>query len=126
MIVSRDAFSSWLGERPHLPTLLLRALSRRVRYTDQLMADFTFVDLPQRLARRILDLCSAQGVRGAQATQVKVTQLELSSMLAVSRESVNKELQALAEAGLLRTMRGAIAIENLAALQAFASYGSDD
>ena len=74
MVVSRAAFSHWLAERPHLAEVLLRALSRRVRHTDRLLADFTFVHLPARLARRILDLCSAQGVGATDATRVKVTQ----------------------------------------------------
>ena len=60
------------------------------------------------------------------AARVKVTQTELASMLGVSRESVNKELQRLAHEGLVRPRRGAIEIPDFAALQAFALHGPTD
>ena len=100
---------------------LLRALSQRVRRTDALLADFSFVGLPARLARRLLDLCESQrsDTSGGVVT-VTITQAELATMLGVSRESVNKELRQLAKDGLLRPRRGAVEVLELPALRAIA------
>ncbi len=120
-VVTRDAFERWLREHPSVSGALLRALSQRLRRTDALLADFSFVGLPARLARRLLDLCESQrsDTSGGVVT-VTITQADLATMLGVSRESVNKELRQLAEDGLLRPRRGAVEVLALPALRAIA------
>ena len=120
-VVTRDAFERWLREHRSVSGALLRALSQRLRRTDALLADFSFVGLPARLARRLLDLCEAQSsdMSGGVLT-VKITQADLATMLGVSRESVNKELRQLAKDGLLRPRRGAVEGLELPALRAIA------
>jgi CRP/FNR family cyclic AMP-dependent transcriptional regulator len=120
LVVGREAFERWRGERPGVSAGLLRGMAQLVRRTDAILADFTFLTLAARLARRLLDLRSSQTERGRAPETVRVTQAELASWLGVSRESVNKELQRLAHGGLIRTRRGGVEIPNLNALRAFA------
>ena len=126
LAVTRGDFHAWLGERPGAAAALLEALSLRLRQTDALLADFSFCDLRQRLARRLLALGEAQG-RGQGAgdaagqAQVRLTQSVLASMLGVSREHVNKELRAFAEAGWVRLGRGSLTLVDEGALQEVAS-----
>ena len=93
----------------------------RVRRTDEALADFAFLDLPQRLAKRLLDVASIQ--RDGQELagfQIRITQAELASMLGVSRESVNKQLNRFARDGWISLSRGAVLLEDAEALRTFA------
>lgn len=109
--VSRDDFRSWLAERPTAAFALLEELSLRLRRANQGLADQLFLGLSQRLARRLVMLAATQGVPAPSGgSRIRITQAELASMLGVTRESVNKELQAFAARGWLRTSRGAVTI----------------
>lgn len=121
LVVGQEAFDRWLRERPGVAGGLLRGLAQRVRRTDAILADFTFLPLAARLARRLLDLRVSQTERGRAPETVRVTQAELASWLAVSRESVNKELHALAEAKVVRPRRGAVELLDLAQLESLAA-----
>jgi len=120
LVVRRDEFTRWLSERPKAAFALLETLSLRVRRTDEALADFAFLDLPQRLAKRLLDVASVQQ-DGSEMSgfQIRITQAELASMLGVSRESVNKQLNRFARDGWITLSRGAVTLENAEALRAF-------
>jgi CRP-like cAMP-binding protein len=117
LVVTRDDFRRWLTERPKASLALLEALSRRVRRTDEVLADLTFLDLPKRLAKRLLALTAERSVDGA-AAQLRVTQAELASMLGVSRESVNKQLNEFNRSGWVRLGRGSVTVLDQASLRA--------
>ncbi len=92
LIVTRDDFRRWLAERPKAALTLLEVLSLRVRRTDEVLADLTFLDLPRRLAKRLAALAAERPADGRGGVKLRITQAELASMLGVSRESVNKQL----------------------------------
>ena len=120
LVVRRDEFTRWLSERPKAAFALLETLSLRVRRTDEALADFAFLDLPQRLAKRLLDVASIQqDGSGLSGFQIRITQVELASMLGVSRESVNKQLNRFARDGWIRLSRGAVTLEDPEALRTF-------
>jgi CRP-like cAMP-binding protein len=75
---------------------------------DETLADFAFLELPQRLAKRLLELAG----QSEDHSVVRVTQSDLASMLGVSRESVNKELNVLARTGTIQLSRGSIRLLN--------------
>jgi CRP-like cAMP-binding protein len=112
LAVRREDFIEWLRPRPEAALALLATLSTRLRRMDETLADFAFLDLPQRLAKRLLELANASD----DGTLIRVTQADLASMLGVSRESVNKELNALARAGTIELARGSIRVCDAAAL----------
>ncbi|MBA4181667.1 MAG: Crp/Fnr family transcriptional regulator [Anaerolinea sp.] len=115
-VVTRNDFVAWLKDRPGAALALLETLSLRLRRTDEALADLTFLDLPHRLAKQLLRL-SAVDVKG-QRPAIKVTQAELASMLGVSRESVNKQLNAFARGGLVQISRGTVKVKDPEALRA--------
>ncbi len=128
LVVRRDDFTRWLAERPKAAFALLETLSLRVRRTDEALADFACLDLPQRLAKRLLDVANVQHVGtgpsmedGSELAgfQIRITQAELASMLGVSRESVNKQLNRFARDGWITLSRGAVTLEDLEALRTF-------
>jgi len=118
--VSRDDFRAWLAERPTAAFALLEELSLRLRRANQGLADQLFLGLSQRLARRLVMLAATQGVPATSGgSRIRITQAELASMLGVTRESVNKELQAFAARGWLRTSRGAVTVLDSSALNLY-------
>ena len=122
LVVTRDTFAQWLSVRPTAALALLETLSLLLRRTDEALADLTFLDLPQRLAKRLLDLVEAHpelraDERGSGAIRLRITQGELASMLGVSRESVNKQLNAFAREGWIALRRGAVTLTDPDALR---------
>lgn len=124
LVVGSNEFNGWLAERPLAARVLLEELSLRLRRADQIIADMAFLDVRRRLAKRLIELSSARPARtgsGAAAAPddyLRVTQAELASMLGVSRESVNKELNAFARHGWIHLRRGAVQISDADALGA--------
>ncbi|MEX2158441.1 MAG: Crp/Fnr family transcriptional regulator [Dehalococcoidia bacterium] len=121
LMVTRHNFADWLSGRPMVALSLLETLSLRVRRTDEALADLAFLQLPQRLAKRLVRLTidQAQGERIA-GTKLRITQSELASMLGVSRESVNKQLNKFAQEGWIRLGRGSVTVRDPEALRGYA------
>jgi CRP-like cAMP-binding protein len=93
---------------------ILEVLARKIRETDMLLADVHFLDITSRLAKKILDLGDTFGIRegGQVRIGVKITQKDLASMIGATRESINKQLKALRDQGLVRISGGTIEILN--------------
>jgi len=125
LVVTRSDFGEWLSQRPRAAFALLEALSLRVRRTNEALADLAFLDLPQRLAKRLLDLATAhlEGQvrgKGEPGIRLRITQSELASMLGVSRESVNKQLNLFAKEGWVVIGRGSVTLRDTEILRKLA------
>jgi CRP/FNR family transcriptional regulator/CRP/FNR family cyclic AMP-dependent transcriptional regulator len=121
LVVTREHFRQWLVERPQAALVLLETLSLRVRRTDEALADMAFLDLPHRLVKRLVELADNHPevhASGKHSVKLKVTQSELASMLGVSRESVNKQLNTLAKGGSIALGRGSITVKDAKTLHA--------
>lgn len=94
---------------------ILEVLAQRLRNTDALLAESHFLDIRTRLARKIVALGEAFGVREGAAIRigVRITQRELASMIGATRESINKQLKSLRDQGLVRVEGGTIEILSL-------------
>lgn len=121
-VVTRETFVDWISERPAAALAILETLSLRLRKTDQALADMAFLDLTHRLAKQLLTLAAIHEIETALdggTLKLKVTQGELASMLGVSRESVNKQLNVFARSGWVTTSRGAVTLNDMAALRQY-------
>jgi CRP/FNR family transcriptional regulator, cyclic AMP receptor protein len=76
-----------LKANPELLWVIVRLLARRLRATDEALADAIFLDVPARVAKRLLELAG-----DATEFTLPVTQEELAAMVGASRERVNKAL----------------------------------
>jgi CRP-like cAMP-binding protein len=117
-MVSRGDFVAWVSERPAAALALLETLSLRLRRANENMTDLVFLDLSQRLAKELVRLAAAVE-SGGKAARIQVTQGELASMLGVSRESVNKQLNQFAREGWIKLGRGAVTVLDPGALRRF-------
>jgi len=114
LCLRREDLLALMRDHFDLVEKILAVLARRIRDTDMLLADRSFLDITSRLAKKILDLGDAFGIRegGTVRIGVKVTQTDLASMIGATRESINKQLKALRDQGLVRISGGMIEILN--------------
>jgi CRP/FNR family cyclic AMP-dependent transcriptional regulator len=114
LCLHRDDLFALMRTRFPVVERILEVLARRLRETDTQLAESHFLDITQRLAKKILDLGDAFGVREGAVVRigVKITQKELASMIGATRESINKQLKGLRDQGLVRIGGGTIEILN--------------
>jgi CRP/FNR family transcriptional regulator, cyclic AMP receptor protein len=94
----------WLTAHPQVAGQLLGALARRLRRTNDAMADLVFSDVPGRVAKALLDLADKFGSPTTDGLRVThdLTQEELAQLVGASRETVNKALADFASRAWLR------------------------
>jgi CRP/FNR family transcriptional regulator, cyclic AMP receptor protein len=103
--VGHIALEPWLTGRPEVAASLLGALARRLRRTNEAMADLVFSDVPGRVAKALLDLAAKFGEPNSDGSIHVVhdlTQEELAQLVGASRETVNKALADFQNRGWLR------------------------
>ncbi len=92
--LGHESLRTWLTGRPEVAEALLQALARRLRRTNEALADLVFSDVPGRVAKQLLDLADKFGQPGPDGVLVHhdLTQEELAQLVGASRETVNKAL----------------------------------
>jgi len=100
----KQALRTWLSNRPEIAEQLLRVLARRLRRTNDALADLIFTDVPGRVAKNLLQMAGRFGTRDGGVLRVThdLTQEELAQLVGASRETVNKALADFASRGWLR------------------------
>ena len=95
---------NWILEYPEIPQQLLRVLARRLRRTNNALADLIFTDVPGRVAKALLQLANRFGIQEGTALRVHhdLTQEEIAQLVGASRETVNKALAEFAHRGWIR------------------------
>ena len=87
LMLERVDFIALLTQRPAAAMAVLEAVAGRLRETDEMASDLAFLDVAGRLAKRLLDLASAHGVKrdGGILIDLAVTQEDLANMIGVTR-----------------------------------------
>ncbi len=118
LVVLRRDFLPFLESDAKLCIRLMTVLCEKLRQTSELAEDFMFLELRQRLAKRLVRLAQLYGRpwRRGVIINFRLPQRELAAMMGTSRESINKQLREWVEAGWLTVDRGNIAIHDLDAL----------
>ena len=68
--MDRDALRAWIADRPEIAEKLLRVLARRLRRTNNNLADLIFTDVPGRVAKQLLQLAQRFGTQEGDALRV--------------------------------------------------------
>ncbi len=124
LAVQRRDLVRLLEKRPRAAiSQLLKLLAQRLRATDELLQDAAFLDIPSRLAKRLMDLAEAHGERTPHGTKItlRLTQQDLASMIGARRENVNRALAYYQSRGWLSKEGGHFTILNEAQLRARAA-----
>lgn len=119
MVVYREGFQDFLRASPEIAIEMLQALSRRLRQSDEFIADAAFLDVPGRLAKKLLELAERYGKTGPSGISIglRVTQRDLAAMIGATRESVNKHLQSFRAQGMIGFERRRLLIRDLERLK---------
>ena len=110
LVLDQRDFLPFLQRHPGAAIRLLQVMCHRVRQANQMAEGLVFLDLPGRLARLLLQLADQHGQPAATGRRIalKLSQGELANLVASTRESVNKQLRAWADEGLIAAEKGVI------------------
>jgi CRP-like cAMP-binding protein len=94
--VDFDDVREVFARSPEVLWTVVRILARRLRATDEALADAMFLDVTGRTAKRLLELAD-----GENEFRMPLTQEELAGMVGASRERVNKAIAMFVKLGWL-------------------------
>jgi CRP/FNR family transcriptional regulator, cyclic AMP receptor protein len=122
LVVERRHFLPFLTSNPALVSRLLTVLCDKLRSTSLALEQIALFDLETRLARLILKLAADYGRPSPDGTRIemKLSQRDISNLVASSRESVNKQLALWRDSGVLTLEGGYIVVRRTEELQAVA------
>lgn len=113
LVLDYTAVRAALEANPEVLWVVVRLLARRLRATDEALADAVFLDVPGRTAKRLVELAG-----DADEFKLPVTQEELAAMVGASRERVNKALALFSRLGWIEVKgRGRYKFLDRAALE---------
>lgn len=87
IVLGYDAVRAAIDAHPAMLWVIVRLLARRLRDTDESLADSVFLDVPARTAKRLLEIAG-----DADQFRLPMTQEDLAGLVGASRERVNKAL----------------------------------
>ena len=110
--LAHSSLRPWIKDRPEIAEQLLRVLARRLRRTNDALADLIFTDVPGRVAKALLGLAERFGTQEGDGVRVHhdLTQEELAQLVGASRGTVNKALADFASRGWMRVDSRAVTI----------------
>jgi CRP/FNR family cyclic AMP-dependent transcriptional regulator len=117
--LGHEDLDSFLVGRPAVAANLLAALARRLRRTNEALADLVFTDVPGRVAKALLDLSTRFGRPADDGILVahELTQEELAQLVGASRETVNKALADFASRGWIKLEARAVVLTDVERLK---------
>lgn len=120
LVLDRRHFVPFLERNPKIAVRLLELLCERVRRTSELVENVAFLDFSARLARLLARLAESYGearADGAVRINLRLSQQDLGNLIATTRESVNRQLSAWQQDGLIALEQGRITILDPDALE---------
>jgi len=87
IVLGYEAVRAAIDAHPTILWVIVRLLARRLRNTDESLADAVFLDVPARTAKRLLEIAG-----DADQFRLPMTQEDLAGLVGASRERVNKAL----------------------------------
>ena len=120
----RDDFLRHLEAYPRMAKSIMEVLSTRLRYTTIYAESLSFLDVYGRVAAKLLELADRYGLRndgedGSDGIEInlRLTQAELATWVAATRESVNKVLGTFRDQGLIQVEGQRITILDMPGLR---------
>lgn len=127
LAIGRSDFRAFLQQHPEASAELLTVLADRVRRVSELVEDTLFLNLPVRLAKKLVHYASVYGdeVEGGVRINLKLSQEEWGDLVGATRESINKQLRQWNDKGVLRSEGGYILIAQPQFLEQLAGCNID-
>ena len=102
-----------LRERPEFWPPFAELMSHRIRMLFRIIEDSVLLDLPTRLAKRILELAGDHGAEqrdGAVAIDLHLPQEDLAAMVGATREAVGRHLKRFEREGWIELAYGRLVV----------------
>jgi CRP-like cAMP-binding protein len=121
-VLRRRELAPFLEANPAVTLRFVEVLCERLRRLTEILEEVMFLNAGPRVAKALLRLAEEHGRRhgGAVALGMRISQSDLGAHVGLSRESVNRVLQSLREAGVLAIEDGIITIRDQDRLRAVA------
>ena len=122
LTLSREDLFAFLREHPEAAFQIIAVLVRRLRAMDEMVGDMVFLDVPTRVAKKLLELSNTYGSDPDSSGHLAVPmgQEELSRLVGSSRETVSRALTTYRKMGLVTTSHRKITITNVEGLEKMA------
>src|ERR1700688_3560470 len=124
-VIDRREFIPFVRSQPALAMKFIELLCTRLRWTSDQVEQVILQNLPGRLASALIRLTEKHKVAGGGRT-IAVTQQEISEMVGMTRESINKQLRVWSTRSWVRLEHGAIVVLDAGPLQALAEAGFEE
>jgi CRP/FNR family transcriptional regulator len=112
LVLGRPALVAFLDSHPRAMWRLVAMLSAYIRRQDEAAAELAFLDIPGRVAHKLLELAGQHGEPAGNGTRiaVPVSQRTLAGLVGASRENVNRALRTFTTLGAIRVDKGCIVV----------------
>ncbi len=120
----RDEFMRYIRQNPDFSIKVMSTLAKRIRQMNEQISDVFFLDLPGRLARKLLRLAEDHGEEMSDGIFIplQLTQTDLAEMTGATRVSVNKALRRFRSAGWVTVQGRRFTINDPDALEDLISF----
>lgn len=110
LVLHMADFKRLLKDNHLIGLRMMSLLAGRVRATTALYESSVFIEIPGRLAARLLEFAAEYGIEQDQGILIdlKLSQYELGTLVNASRESVNKQLKTWEGQGIVAMRKGKI------------------
>ncbi|MFG2047369.1 Crp/Fnr family transcriptional regulator [Micromonospora sp. NPDC048935] len=118
-VIDGERFVGFLTQHPPIALALLRHISRNLRESDRHRLEYVSTSSSARIAARVLELAARHGTHTPDGVVIDLplSQRELATAAATSREVAARTLRALRERDVLRTSRQRIVVVRPEVLQ---------
>ena len=124
-VIDRREFLPFVRSQPALAMKFIELLCTRLRWTSDQVEQVILQNLPGRLASALIRLTEKHKPAPGGRT-IAITQQEISEMVGMTRESINKQLRVWAARKWVRLEHGAIVVLEAEPLQAIVEAGGTD
>jgi len=128
LALDRRELLAFLRGNPDAAIRLMGVLAERLARVSELVEDTQFLNLPVRLAKKLLAFAGRYGRDeddGALRIDLKLSQEEWGDLVGATRESINKQMRAWGEEGLVRVDGGYVVLLRRGALERLAGATLD-
>ena len=122
LVIDRRDLLAFLRSHPDAALALMAVMAQRLRNLSELVEDTLFLNLPVRLAKKLVAYAQKHGQRTPEGMRIdlRLSQEEWGDLVGATRESVNKQMRAWTEQRLIRVDHGYVVLLRPKALEALA------
>jgi CRP-like cAMP-binding protein len=122
LALDRRDFRAFLRSHPDAALTLLEVLAGRLKRVSELVEDTLFLNLPVRFAKKLVHYTAIYGEPTADGVRIRLrlSQEEWGDLVGATRESINKQMRAWTEDGVISLERGYVLVHRPAQLEQLA------